>query len=372
MWLINSTSLKLEEFFDDNIPPYAILSHRWQAGEVSFQDMQNGIEQAKPGFSKIKLICGEALRRRLDYAWVDTCCIDKTSSADLSEAINSMYRWYKEAEICCVFLFDVRLKTSDYEFSFRDASWWSRGWTLQELIAPSEVAFFNSSWHFLGTKESLRDEISEITGIDVKVLSGKDPELCSAAQRMAWASKRITTRLEDLAYCLLGLFGVNMPLLYGEGERAFIRLQEEIMKHSDDHSLFAWSFAGDGYRGLLAKSPSEFRSCHNVVVAEDKTNRTPYFITNMGLSIEFNMKPWAMDTFLVTLDCQYEKGIHHRARVGIFLRYLKENNQMARVSLNASSLCAVGRDLIDFKPKSIYVRQNVSRIQPEPNKRYGF
>lgn len=372
MRLLNATTFKLEEFFDENLPQYAILSHRWQEDEVSFQDMQNGIATAKAGFRKIKLICEEAVRRMLRYVWVDTCCIDKSSSTELSEAINSMYRWYKNAVFCCVFLFDVQSGATNSGLAFKKSSWWSRGWTLQELIAPAEVLFFDDSWQLLGTKQTLQEQISDTARIDIQVLNGKDPELCSIAQRMAWASNRTTTRTEDLAYCLLGIFAVNMPLLYGEGERAFTRLQEEIMKHSDDHSLFAWSFIGDGYRGLLAKSPAEFRSCHNIVVAEEKTNRTPYSITNMGLSIEFQMKQWAMDTFLVTLDCETRSALEIQSRCGIFLRYLKEKSQMARVSLSGSSTCTLGKTPIDFTPKSIFVRQNVSRLQSEPNKKYGF
>jgi hypothetical protein len=152
MRLVNATSLKLEEFFDENLPRYAVLSHRWQVDEVTFQDMQNGTARTKAGFLKIELICGEARRRHLNYAWVDTCCIDKTSSAELSEAINSMYRWYKNAVVCCVFLFDAGLKAPlGIDYNFRGSDWWTRGWTLQELIAPEEVAFFDSSWQFLGT-----------------------------------------------------------------------------------------------------------------------------------------------------------------------------------------------------------------------------
>ncbi|CZR54510.1 related to HET domain protein [Phialocephala subalpina] len=372
MRLLNATTFKLEEFFDENFPQYAILSHRWQADEVSLQDIQKGTAKEKAGFVKVKLICEEAVRRKLQYVWVDTCCIDKSSSAELSEAINSMYRWYKNAVFCCVFLFDVQSGSSDSGWTFKKSSWWSRGWTLQELIAPSEVLFFDDSWQLLGTKQTLQDRISDITRVDTRILNGEDPELCSIAQRMAWASNRTTTRTEDLAYCLLGIFGVNMPLLYGEGDRAFIRLQEEIMKHSDDHSLFAWSFIGDGYRGLLAQSPSEFRSCHNVVVAEEKTNRIPYSITNMGLSIEFQMKQWAMDTFMVTLDCETRNALDLQSRCGIFLRYLKEKNQMARVSLNGSALTTLGKDIIGYKSKSIYVRQNVSHVHPESKKKYGF
>ena len=145
---------------------------------------------------------------------VDTCCIDKSSSAELTESINSMYRWYQEAAICYAYLFDVQ---SGDMSSLSRSAWLTRGWTLQELIAPARVEFYSSTWDNLRTKASLKKEISAVTGIDVEVLEGADPDRFSVTKRMSWASKRTTTRVEDRAYSLLGLFGVNMPMLYGEG-----------------------------------------------------------------------------------------------------------------------------------------------------------
>jgi hypothetical protein len=198
-----------------------------------------------------------AAKHSCDYVWIDTCCIDKTSSAELSEAINSMFRWYRKSKVCFAYLEDVSKgpgwKVIEIESNDEDATppgspdpalsflaksrWFKRGWTLQELIAPKAVYFYDSSWNKIGEKRQLEEEITEITGIDSDVLY--DHTLLytkSIARRMSWASSRETTKIEDIAYCLMGILDVNMPLLYGEGERAFTRLQEVIMQSSYDHS----------------------------------------------------------------------------------------------------------------------------------------
>jgi hypothetical protein len=273
--------MKLEEFPDDRIPKYAILSHRWQDDEVSFQDMQSDSATRKAGYAKLQMCCRQAAKDQFNYIWVDTCCIDKTSSAELSESINSMYRWYQNAAICYAYLFDVSSASVLDDTTFADSTWFTRGWTLQELIAPSIVEFYNIDWQKLGTKHELMDIISHITIIDVGVLGGMDPQCFSIAKRMSWASRRTTTRLEDIAYSLLGLFAVNMPMLYGEGERAFIRLQEEIIRQSNDTSIFAWSNKDDSYRGLLAKSPYDFHKC-SMFVHKDKIQSHPIFYNKHG------------------------------------------------------------------------------------------
>jgi hypothetical protein len=229
MRLLNTTKRKLEEFGGNDIPLYAILSHTWRKFEITFQDIEGGDVEQKEEYEKVRKTCSMAADHGFDYVWIDTCCIDKTSSAELSEVLNSMYRWYKEAEKCYVYLADVPRGTVDRLTGvvgdrFRKSRWFTRGWTLQELIAPSTIIFLNSEWQEIGTKSSLQWMISEITGIPSNILLGGDLESASIAQRMSWASKRETTRVEDLAYCLMGIFGVNMPMLYGEGERAFIRL----------------------------------------------------------------------------------------------------------------------------------------------------
>ncbi|OCL08629.1 HET-domain-containing protein [Glonium stellatum] len=240
MRLINSTTFELRKFDDDNdIPPYAIMSHTWRKDEVSLQDMA-GLDESwkqKAGFQKIRYCCEQAVRDELKWAWVDTCCIDQSNSAELSKSINSMFRFYSRAKLCYAYLADI---SSDDPKKLRNSKWFTRGWTLQELIAPSNVIFYNASWTAIGTKRDLMHEISDITHIDEVVLGGGDLERVSVARKMSWAATRITTILEDMAYCLLGIFNVNMPLLYGEGERAFIRLQKHILEVSFDQSLFAW------------------------------------------------------------------------------------------------------------------------------------
>ncbi|KAF2185267.1 HET-domain-containing protein [Zopfia rhizophila CBS 207.26] len=250
MRLLNTTTLLPEEFGGSETPPYAILSHTWESNEVTFQDIGEGYAQNDVRYKKIEKSCSLAAADGYRYIWIDTCCIDKTSSAELSEAINSMYRWYQDARVCYAYLADVpSFKT------FSESKWFTRGWTLQELIAPSIVIFLDEEWREIGTKSSLQRRISETTGIPVNILLGDDVGRASVAQRMSWASKRETKRVEDLAYCLMGIFGVHMPMLYGERERAFIRLQEEIMRVSDDHSIFAWKWK-ETHGGLLASSPA--------------------------------------------------------------------------------------------------------------------
>ncbi|RYP25684.1 hypothetical protein DL766_006952 [Monosporascus sp. MC13-8B] len=229
-----------EDIIGDRIPRYAILSHRWGMEEVTFKDLMDGTGPSRQGYDKIRFCSDQAERDGLDHFWVDTCCIDKSSSAELTEAINSMFQWYRNAAKCYVYLDDVSkpaLQTGDepnyqpWEPDLRRSKWFTRGWTLQELLAPASVEFFSREGARLGTKRSLELPISEITGIPLKVLRGSPLLDCSVPERMAWAESRQTTRDEDKAYSLLGIFDVQMPLIYGEGkEKAFKRLQEEIDK----------------------------------------------------------------------------------------------------------------------------------------------
>jgi hypothetical protein len=228
----NDGDFGLTQFFDD-IPPYAILSHTWgpQEQEVTFGDMIDGKGRSKTGFDKIRF-CGEQARcDGLQHFWVNTCCIDKTSSAELTEAINSMFRWYRDAAKCYVFLTDVdsedQFHPLPWESAFRASRWFTRGWTLQELIAPTSVEFFFKDWDRLGDKKSLEQLICEKTGIPSKALRGSPLADFSATERMSWAGTRQTTREEDMAYSLLGIFDVSMPLIYGERQaNAVGRLRE--------------------------------------------------------------------------------------------------------------------------------------------------
>ena len=226
------------DLFGDNIPPYAILSHTWGSDteEVSFKDFREGSVE-KPGYDKIRF-CGEqANRDGLQFFWVDTCCIDKTNSTELYEAINSMFRWYRQAKKCYVYLKDVgNTRGRSWQEDFRRSRWFTRGWTLQELIASTTVEFFTGGGVKLGSKESLESEIQSITGIPVEALRGHDLSGFSVQERMSWIEKRETARKEDKAYSLLGIFGVYMPLIYGEGmDNAFKRLREEIDKSLQVH-----------------------------------------------------------------------------------------------------------------------------------------
>jgi ankyrin repeat protein len=279
---LDAGGFELKEFGEENVPRYAILSHTWGEEEVTFQDMALGGFANKKGYDKIRGCCSLTRVNGYDYAWIDTCCIDKTSSAELSEAINSMYRWYEEADVCYGFLADVPSMVR-----FSESRWFTRGWTLQELIAPETMIFLDEAWKELGTRESLKQEISDRTRIPVDVLSGEGLEGASIAQKMSWAARRNTSRSEDRAYCLMGIFGINMPLLYGEGDRAFIRFQEEIMKVSDDDSIFAWKSKHQSHGSLLATSPDAFEDAANIVLARTPfTSTKPMTVSNKGINLE--------------------------------------------------------------------------------------
>ncbi|KAK4444115.1 heterokaryon incompatibility protein-domain-containing protein, partial [Podospora aff. communis PSN243] len=310
MRLINTTTHDFEEFVGSQIPQYAILSHTWRTDELTFSiwaDRKRRLEYADTqGYIKIQEACKVAaneLFRPLSYIWIDTVCINKESSAELSEAINSMFAWYQSAHVCYAWLDDITHEPAtrlDPE-SLGRARWFSRGWTLQELLAPASVVFYDSKWTMLGSKENLAPELSAVTGINGRYLT--HPKLiftASIARRMSWAATRSTSREEDMAYCLLGIFQINMPLLYGEGKRAFVRLQEEIISHTNDHSIFCWSWNADSgaddypeWYGCLAPAPSVFRNSKDFeedrgqarINAREEPDHANYQLTNNGLRI---------------------------------------------------------------------------------------
>lgn len=307
------------------LPKYAILSHTWGEGEILFEDMQGdqGAARTKLGYAKLKDSCARAALDGFEYIWVDTCCIDKNSSSELSEAINSMFRWYKNSALCYVFLEDsfatTPFRTTEHNPTL--PKWYSRGWTLQELIAPAVIHFYGFDWKFLGTKSQHLSELSSITGIDMYALSGGNLARISVGRRMSWISHRKTTRSEDMAYSMLGIFDISMPLLYGEGAKAFVRLQEEIMRSTDDQSLFVWreDDSTDYYRedygdaweraGLLAQSPAFFKSSSKISrFHRPRPERPQSAVTSQGLTVNFLM---CLDTsyqsgevYLAVLDCQ--------------------------------------------------------------------
>ncbi|CAM1506860.1 Fc.00g065010.m01.CDS01 [Cosmosporella sp. VM-42] len=336
MRLLNTETLELEFFFDKEVPEYAILSHTWGKGEVSFQALGHDVHVSdRLGYVKLQQSCELAASMNLGYVWIDTCCIDKSSSAELSEAINSMFRWYAKSTICIAFLPDVPPST-DSE-TFRQSRWFTRGWTLQELIAPQEVVFYNQDWTRLGTRASLKKDIQVATGIPEDIfeqplnLDSLDQleklKGLSVAEKMRWAAKRQTTRAEDIAYCLMGIFEINMPLLYGEGqEKAFKRLQEEIIKATDDESIYAWcspeGTPTEVFRGLLADSPANFENSGGSDDLNDLLPKRSRYLTrrsglstvmtNRGIHLELPLSPLPTDEsgtiYLAFLDCEMRRG----------------------------------------------------------------
>ncbi|KAH5552913.1 hypothetical protein HBI25_177950 [Parastagonospora nodorum] len=233
----------------EEIPPYAILSHTWGEQEVVFDDLKSldsvkDVDaQKESSWNKIRFCAQQAERDGLEHFWVDTCCIDKSNSQELQEAINSMFSWYQNAKKCYVYLSDVEYNTPDAESessprwkpAFRKSKWFNRGWTLQELLAPASVVFYSKEGDLLGDKQSLKDTIHEITGIPIEALQGSPLTDFSVAERFSWTEYRETTREEDAAYCLLGIFGICMTLRYTEGkDRAITRLRQKVQRPIKD------------------------------------------------------------------------------------------------------------------------------------------
>ena len=241
--LKNDGEFSLTEFVGDSIPAYAILSHTWGPDneELTFKDLVENTGKSKAGYRKIRFCGKQAAKDGILFFWVDSCCIDKSSSAELSEAINSMFGWYYNAAKCYVYLSDVSTDNSitnepwTWKPALQHSRWFTRGWTLQELVAPTSVEFFSVEGERLGDRNSLVQEIHEITGITIQALRGTPLSRFTVDERMSWAARRQTKRGEDAAYSLLGLFDIHIPLLYGEGrEKALIRLHKAIEESLKD------------------------------------------------------------------------------------------------------------------------------------------
>jgi hypothetical protein len=371
MRLINTSSLDYEEFESAVAPPYAILSHTWSSVELSFQDVQNDRKAGKElEYSKLIEGCRAAAKHGYSYLWIDTCCIDKTNSVELSEAINSMFRWYQQAGICLAYLFDVPpgSEVLNKESQFAKSRWFTRGWTLQELLAPSEVEFLASDWTKITSRTDSSSVLADITGISTDFLSGNDLENASIAMRMSWASRRTTTKAEDIAYCLMGIFDIQMPLLYGEGEGgAFRRLQQEIIKDSDDQSIFAWT-ADDTEIPLpktterrvfsvLARSPAAFEHSHDVIQADSPIFeylprylagiRAPTVFNNKGLHLSLPIVPAnskIRNDALAVLACS-RVGKEEEERLAIQLRDVSTNGGRY-IRIEQHQLPTISRDEI--------------------------
>ncbi|KDR74963.1 hypothetical protein GALMADRAFT_249933 [Galerina marginata CBS 339.88] len=391
MHLLNVHTFKLEHFSDSKRrPDYAILSHTWGDDEVSFLDLPAPAARSMAGYAKVKKCCEQGIQDGFEYVWIDTCCIDKASSSELSEAVNSMYQWYENARVCYVFLSDVKTSiqgdSTDLEESgFSKSRWFTRGWTLQELLAPKSIVFFSRDWVEIGTKQTLREELSKVTGIPSEVLLFLQPlDEINISQRMSWAATRETTREEDAAYCLMGIFSVNMPTLYGEGQNSFVRLQYEIMRQSEDHSLFAWTTPSlrqqqkgddrhwmdpDGNTllensdndtsesGLLAISPKAFQYGQEVRQLKSTSGaKMPYSMTNKGLHIRLPIHMVQATNlgygkvYLAVLNCEI---IDARGPLGIYLKK-SEAGQYTRIFTTVLRTSVID---VDLEPTELYVKE---------------
>jgi hypothetical protein len=298
-------SLACTEFGRHNVPQYAILSHTWGDEEVTFQDLFLCTSTDLSGYRKINF-CGEqAVKDGLKYFWVDTCCIDKRNLPELTKAINSMFRWYRNAAKCYVYLSDVSVpSTGNMEVdenswmeAFRRSRWFTRGWTLQELVAPVSVDFFSAESHFLGNKRFLELEITKITGIPIEALGGQSLSGFSASERFAWAENRETTEEEDIAYCLLGIFDVFMPLIYGEGETNALRRLEKLVKESLNDNLLGGIDETENHSdgdppssSISGRSRASKRSLE-ASDEEGRNRRKAYVLNALGPTRALTLKP---------------------------------------------------------------------------------
>ncbi|KAJ4287757.1 hypothetical protein N0V90_012461 [Kalmusia sp. IMI 367209] len=304
MRLLSVKLLQLCQFNDEEkIPNYAILSHTWGDEEVTFDDMRRDNISHLKGYRKLRQACARAAIDGFEYIWIDTCCIDKSSSAELSEAINSMFRWYELSARCYAYLEDVTWRTStddlDKRSNLESSRWFSRGWTLQELISPDEVFFYDNSWEFIGTRTTLGSYIALITSIDtdVLVLSRSPFTTARTSIRSLLAEKSVAQRI----------FNIHMPLLYGEGtKKAFTRLQTEILRDSTDQSILAWSpeKVSKSWNGALATHPMDFTSCGNLATVP--VFERPFEATNRGLMIDIRLVARSNGTYTGVLACHEE------------------------------------------------------------------
>ncbi|KAI0805662.1 hypothetical protein GGR55DRAFT_654499 [Xylaria sp. FL0064] len=297
---------------------YAILSHRWVGREITFSELSNRITELSPQADKIRGACDTARNQGIKWMWIDTCCINKDSATEESESINSMFKWYRGAKLCITYLADVKRNanipiTSPHIFKRTDSGepseWFSRGWTLQELLAPQEMQFYDKDWTYMGTKMEMADTLAHVTGIKARYLTGAENfrEACIAA-KMSWMATRTTTREEDMAYSMLGIFGVTMTPQYGEGRGAFMRLQEILMTtYLFEESLFAWKMPKPGSAGntmsektggqygarsgnwapnewgLLAASPEWFKDSGDIVAGPEQPGTRSFAMTPRGM-----------------------------------------------------------------------------------------
>ncbi|KAK3331298.1 heterokaryon incompatibility protein-domain-containing protein [Apodospora peruviana] len=348
MWLLTAKTLDTKEFIGSSTPLYALLSHTWGNEEVSFQDVQNlETTRKKKGFAKIQKCCNQALAEGLEWVWIDTCCIDKSSSVELSEAINSMWAWYRDSCVCYAFLEDVSpmapfLNPTEFE----NARWFKRGWCLQELIAPAKLEFYASDWSEMGTKLGLRLQLQQITGIPTDVLLGVKP----------------------------------LPLLYGEGSRAFLRLQEQILAKTADYSLLLWTRERLGVR---AEEPDY----ENLLDYRQLRRRTPYewdppLMTARGLRVHLYSRQGDSETAYIIWTGFMSSVAGGRSHVCVRLWPSTTGGFQAfgRASIGIwkAAICSVDEKTFqeEFELTTMYLKTEVDdeqqvRLPPSVGKSYG-
>jgi hypothetical protein len=374
MRLLNVNTLVLESFNggEESIPPYAILSHTWDSIEATFDHLCTTPTKRLadlPEFQKIRRSCVQAARDGFAYIWIDTCCIDKGSSAELSEAINSMFKWYQQSSICYVYLKDFEVPDGQSmsvqqhaslagDRDFGSSRWFERGWTLQELIAPRHLAFFDKNWVAFGSRDGhLFGPICHRTGIlphvftsrhcmcstgsttspsavlrngKCKGCNAKDnlPDILgslNAAIIMSWATNRLTTRIEDMSYSLIGLFNINLPLLYGEGGKAFMRLQSAILARNNDHSLLLWREKPErdegtfSRPGCLSRSPKGFEASPPIVPQREYYDFDNEMVPRLAVGLVDSMEPIELSETILKVTlwlCPCEVGYPLISRPG--------------------------------------------------------
>ena len=374
MRLIDTFTGELKYYINwEDTPPYAILSHTWgehdrEINMQQFMDDHRKLPSKLIGsLSKIEKFCNLARADGYHYAWADMVCIDKTNSTELSESLNLMYKWYRHSTVCYVYLSDVPEDGDVWhdESAFRKAKWFKRGWTLQELVAPRALVFYGQNWIEIGTKASLMPLITQITRIGKEILEPNYAETVSLGERLSWAAGRKTSRVEDRAYSLLGLLQIQLPILYGEGHYAFIRLQQELITRFDDQTIFAWreinintSVGHDA--GLLATTPDDFWffNGENVKLSQEVL---PYTMTNGWLRISLPIlkyrDPSGRRRCIGILNCKVQ---HEDMFYGIHLR--EQSGQYVRI--NPTQLEKIPFSKIQYlQPRLVYIKQlNYSHI----------
>ena len=341
--LIRLSDMKLVErndvrkHFRDSVPhkgaphpasyvKYAILSHRWlDEGEPTYKEMKSGTAKG-PGYRKLKKFCDEAWKSGVDFAWSDTCCIDKSSSSELDQSIRSMYRWYYNSDICI-----VHLAQSATIEDIKNDDWIQRGWTLQELLAPRRIKLFNKDWmpmtHAENDKSQKETEVmkalEKATDIPHKDLWIFKPGPNLVDERMAWAARRKTTRVEDMAYSLMGIFDVSLQTAYGEGrDRAFSRLIEAIMQGGDP-SILNWTGEPLFHSSSRAfpRSPENFLD-RKLQLPQD-LGQLEMTMTSRGLRVPLVVLPLTVSSkteqstheYNVTFECPVSRAIRCQASV---------------------------------------------------------